>query len=327
MSGASIDVYIIISSASIASVGIASGIEGVLRSYSDFLSSMLITRFNPGVDPEVIKSPITLSSHILVGERILSGELQPLLSQLMFGYGIIIPLVLFIVGMIAAQMAATATAIENEEKTLETLLTLPVRRYDILMAKLIGSSLVALVGTLFFSVGFLFYIEGVMNLPTVNPSEPFLSDVARQLPAPSLEPLILLAVSLAVAIFFITSLGVVIGAVSSDVRMSNSLLGVVIVPITIPSILIIYGGPEGLPMMLKLFVYVMPTSYPMLIARSIPIGSIPIEALYGIPYSVFLTVAVIYLTSRLLAPERLLTLQHRLRLRRTKKGRLSLYAE
>ena len=125
-------------------------------------------------------------------------------------------------------------------------------------------------------------------------------------------------ISLILSIFFITSLGVIIGALSSDVRMSTSLLGVVIIPVLIPSLLIMYGDMKNLPLFLQLLIYALPTSYPMIMSKEMIISTMPPEVLYGIPYSAILTLMVVYVTSKLLAPEKLLVLQYKLKLGRRK---------
>jgi hypothetical protein len=61
-----------------------------------------------------------------------------------------------------------------------------------------------------------------------------------------------------------------------------------------------------------LLVYALPTTYPMIAGREILLGSIPSELALGTAYSLALTLAVTYLASRLLSPDKILALQHRL---------------
>jgi len=311
-----VEVYAIMESVGIGSVGAYSAIDGALKTYSDILSSTLISKIDPRVDPDVIREPLNVTRYTMIKDRVIEVPPQALFGQLMLGYSFMVPMVLLILAITVTQIAATATAIENEEKTLETLLTFPVTRYDILMAKLLGSSIVAILGGILFTAGFLLYFEGLFSMPGL---EIGVGSVFQTLPPPPLETYVVLALSLIISILFITSLGVVIGALSSDVRMSGSLLGIVIVPILIPSMLIMYGDLRTLPEALQIFVYALPTSYPMIMAKEMITSTMPIEVLYGIPYSAALTLIVVYATSKLLAPEKLLTLQYKLRLRRMKR--------
>ncbi|MEM3045931.1 MAG: ABC transporter permease [Candidatus Bathyarchaeia archaeon] len=311
---AEVEVYSMVESVGLGAAGTYAVMDGVLAKSSEMLSIMLISKLAPGVRPDAVREPLNITRHTVIKDRVMEAPPQAVFGQLMVGYGLIVPLVLVILAITVTQIAATATAVENEEKTLETLLTFPVTRYDILMAKLLGSSTVAVLGGVLFTAGFLLYLEGMSAFAGLGAGNVFVS-----LPPPPPLAYAVLALSLILSILFITSLGIVIGALSSDVRMSGSLLGVVIVPVLIPSLLIIYGDLRALPLGLQLLAYALPTSYPMVMSKEMVFSTIPVEVLYGIPYSAALTLIVLYATSKLLAPEKLLTLQHRLRLRRTRK--------
>lgn len=316
---AGVEVYVVMESMSLGSIGAYSAVEGVLSLSSKIFSNMLISKLNPNVSPDVVREPLNISTRSIVKDRIMEIPPQILFNQLLMGYSIMIPLLLLMLSITVVQFAATATAVENEEKTLETLLTFPVTRYDILLAKLLGSSILAVIGSILFTGGFILYFNNMLTMSGFNfPSE----GVSQLLPSPQPESVMLLAVSLILAILFITSLGVAIGALSSDVRMANSLLGVVIVPIMVPSLLMMYGDLSMLPLALQLLVYALPTSYPIMIAKGMMITPISFEAILGIPYSAALTVLVLYATSMLLAPEKLLTIQYGLRLRGTRKQQI-----
>ena len=312
---AKVEVYSIMESIGISSAGVQSAIDRVLDTSSEILSSMLISKIAPGVEPEVIRNPLNMTRYTVIKDRIVNVPPQAIFGQLMMGYGVMIPLILLVLSITVTQIAATATAIENEEKTLETLLTFPVSRYEILMAKLLGSSIIAVLGGMIFTGGFLLYFQGFFSFLGL---EFGLGGFPEVLLSPPPETYVLLTISLILSILFITSLGIVIGALSSDVRMSSSLLGIVIIPVLIPSLFIMYGDVRALPLSLQLLVYALPTSYPMIMSKEMIISTMPPEVLYGIPYSTALTLIMVYATSKLLVPEKLLTLQHKLKLRRMK---------
>jgi len=309
---ASVEVYVVVESISLGSIGAYSVVEGILSSSSKFFSNMLISKLNSSISPDVVRDPLNISIRSILKDKTIDAPPQILFNQLLMGYSILIPLLLLMLSITVVQFAATATAVENEEKTLETLLTFPVSRYEILLAKLLGSSILAVIGSILFTGGFILYFNNILPMSSFNlPIE----NVSQLLPSPPLESFLLLAASLILAILFVTSLGVAIGALSSDVRMANSLLGLVIIPIIVPSILIMYGDLNTLPLSFQLLVYALPTSYPLMIAKDMAMTTIPFEAILGIPYSAVLTVLVIYVTSILLVPEKLLTIQYKLRLR------------
>lgn len=313
---ARVELYFLVKSVCIGELGLFSMVENTLNLYAKVLSESIISSMNSAVNPEEVREPLNATSHTVIKGRVLNVPPETLFGQLFMGYGMMVPLVLTMVSVTVAQLAATATAVENEEKTLETLLTFPVSRYEILLAKLIGSTVVAVLGTLFFIVGFAVYFQSIFTAGGFTQGFPV---GQLELPPPPPEMFIVLSISLLIAVFFTTSLGVIIGALSSDVRISNSFIGVVVLPIVIPAFIIMYGDVGALPIGLQLLVYALPPSYPMLIARDMLLANLPVEALYGIPYSAGLTAFLLLLTSRLLAPEKLLSLQYRILARRMKR--------
>ncbi len=319
---ARVEVYSVIESVGVGSTGAYSAIDAAFETSSQMLSDMLISKLAEmtpeatEINPDIIRNPLNITRYTIIKDSIIQVPPQAVFAQLMIGYGVMIPMVLFILAMTVTQIAATATAVENEERTLETLLTFPVSRYDILMAKLLGSSIVAVLGGVLFTVGFLLYFQGFFAMPGLQIG---VESIFQALPPPPPEAYAVLALSLILSILFITSLGIVVGALSSDVRMAGSLLGVVIIPVLVPSLLIMYGDIGALPIGLQLLIYSLPTSYPMIMAKEMITSTMPVEVVYGIPYSAALTIIVVYATSKLLAPEKLLTLQYKLRIRRIKR--------
>jgi ABC-2 type transport system permease protein len=312
---AQVNVFFIVKSTGLTSIGIFSVVENVLNAYSKALVESFISSKSPEVNPEDVLNPLTTVSYTVVKDRVLKVSPGVLFNQFFMSSGIMVPIVLMLVSTSVAQIAATATAVENEEKTLETLLTLPIGRYSILMGKLIGSAVVAMLGTIIFIVGLIVYFQSIFSLPIV--AEEGLT-ISLELPTASFESYVMLFISLLIAIFFATSLGVIIGALSSDVRISGSLVGFVQIPIMVPMFMVIYGDVRSLPLALQIFIYALPPSYPMLIAQSMFFTELPFEVLLGIPYSAAFTVFLVYLTSKLLVPEKLLSLQHKLLMRRMK---------
>ncbi|RLG96654.1 hypothetical protein DRO28_05290, partial [Candidatus Bathyarchaeota archaeon] len=238
LEGSTLALYFEVKSVGFGEMSAFLAVDRVVKLYSKTLSDTIISSIKPGINPTIVRTPLNTTSYTVIHDRILSMPPEAVFGQLFMGYGIMVPVVLMIVSIMVAQIAATATAVENEEKTLETLLTLPVSRYEILIAKVIGSTVVAVLGTLFSMLGFALYFRILFPLQEISGSA-HLGTTA--LPAPTPQMYLALCLSLLIAIFFTTSLGVIVGALSSDVRISNSLIGAVIIPIMIPAFLIMYG--------------------------------------------------------------------------------------
>ena len=57
---------------------------------------------------------------------------------------VLIPIVLFVIIMYSAQMVITAVAMEKQDKTLETLLTVPIPRTSVVTSKMLAGGIVGL---------------------------------------------------------------------------------------------------------------------------------------------------------------------------------------
>ncbi|RLG05845.1 MAG: hypothetical protein DRN65_06365, partial [Thaumarchaeota archaeon] len=94
---------------------------------------------------EFLKHPADERSTIIYLGRSLKAPIEALASMLptvIFG----LPLVAMMPASYASSISATSIALEKESKTLELLLSLPVRRFTILLSKLLGTLIIVVLG-------------------------------------------------------------------------------------------------------------------------------------------------------------------------------------
>jgi ABC-2 type transport system permease protein len=112
--------------------------------------------------PEAVRSPIEIHYASILKGNVL--DIPPsAIFNLVMGQSIMLPIMVMMMIIFAIQMAATSIALEKEQKTLETLMTLPVSRFTILAGKLSGSVVIALAGSVSYLVGFGFYINSAFS--------------------------------------------------------------------------------------------------------------------------------------------------------------------
>jgi len=312
---ANLTIYYLMRSLGTASTFTYSSVENKVEDFSRWLSDELLKEIAPNVNPQNLKDPLGIEPVTVIKGREVKTHPGIIYSSMMTTSMIAVWAPFFLT-IFVAQIAATATAVENEEKTLETLLTLPVTRFEILLAKLIGSSIIALLGGAFYTVGYYFYMQSF--------TFGYIQEFGGAAPpiSPTLESYIVTGVLIMLSMIFVTSLGVLVGALSSDVRIANSFIGYLILPVMIPAMLLMFTDVELLPLPAQLLIYALPTSYPLIAAKAMLLGEVPPIAVYGIAYSLVVTLLVIYIAGKLLAPEKLLTLQYKFMMRRTRRLRL-----
>jgi ABC-2 type transport system permease protein len=246
---------------------------------------------------------------------IIKGEIQPnvdpsLLSQLMFSQSIALPITIMILLTYSMQIAATSVAMEKEEKTLETLLTLPVDRFAILMGKLSSSAIVAGIGAVAYMLGYSYLLGSALSGVSTGTTV----DLAELGLVPSALGYALLGITLFVTLLSGLALAVIMSAFAEDVRGATALVGYIYPLIFIPALALMYIDINSLPLLLRIVFFAIPYSQPVIASKAVVAGDY-ITVVLGIVYVAAFTLVVMYVASRLFATEKILTAKIKVRRR------------
>jgi len=251
---------------------------------------------------------------------IIKGEIQPnvdpaTLSGLMLSQSIALPVTILILLTYSMQIAATSVAMEKEEKTLETLLTLPVDRFSILMGKLASAAIVSGIGALTYMVGYSYMLSSV----TMGMDGGAGIDLVALGLVPSVLGYALLGITLFVTLLSGLALAVIMSAFAEDVRSATALVGYVYPLIFIPSLALMYLDINTLPFAVKAVLYAIPYSQPIIASKAVIAGDY-LTVVLGIVYVTSFTLVVMYIASRLFATEKILTAKLKFKRRGATKG-------
>lgn len=257
-------------------------------------------------NPDAVLNPISVTQSSIVKGKLENVDPSALYSfaQAQF-FGL--PLALFMLIILAMQLAATSVATEKEEKTLETLMSLPLSRFTLLMGKLAGSTVVAAIGAVATILGVIYYMG---SFTFGAPAQQAIDLVAVGL-APSLLSYVILGISVFVALLSALALAVVVSVFAEDVRGAQSLLGFVYTPLLIPMFVLMFADINTLPLGFQILLLALPFTHPMLAARATITGDY-LTPVLGIGYVAIFTVAILYIAARLFATEKILTAKIRL---------------
>lgn len=236
------------------------------------------------------------------------------LFSIVFSQYFVMPITIMMLLVFAMHIAATSVASEKEEKTLETLLSLPINRFTILAGKLTGSVLVAMVGALAYMIGFNFYMGSFM----FGYSEQAGIDLAQVGLAISPFAYLLIGVSLFVSLLSALALAVVLSAFAEDVRGAQALVSYIYPFLFIPMLILMFTDINALPFALKVALLAIPYSHPVIAARSALTENYFMAGL-GILYVTVFTVVILYVAAKLFSTEKILTVKVKLKLRRFRK--------
>jgi len=284
----------------IASASQSSAINNIFSSFRNYILDQRIQQGFPDSNTTEILNPISYKDKSIVkGE---AADVSPdTLFGLMISQSIAMPAGIMALLIFAMQLAATAVASEKEEKTLETLLTMPINRTTILAGKLTGSIVVALVGSIAYIVGFMYYMTSFTGLiGTTN------IDLAALGLAPTVESYLILGVSLFMALLSALALAISLSIFAEDVRGAQALVGPLSILFIIPMIFTMYTDITALPFPLSIILLAIPFTNSML-ATNVTFTGNYIGALGGIAYMAIFTIGVLFIASRLFGTEKILT--------------------
>ena len=265
----------------------------------------LVEGFNRLVAPNLV---VASQSSIIKGE-IQEGVDSSILGSLLLTQSIALPITIMIMLTYAMQIAATSVAMEKEEKTLETLLTMPVDRFSILMGKVSSTVIVAGVAAVTVLVGYN-YMLGSMTAGIAGSIGSGVNLVELGL-VPSMSGYLLLGISLFFTLLSALALAVVMSAFSENVRGAQALVGYVYPLIFLPSMALMYLDIQSLPLVLQGVFYAIPYSHPIIASKAVVTGDY-LTVILGIVYVLAFTVVIMYVASRLFATEKILTAKLRL---------------
>ncbi len=274
-------------------------IGGILSNIGSTVATTIVYSFNRYVAPDAL---LTTQSSIIKG-MIWTNVDPAVISQLLLSQTIILPVTIIILLTYSMQIAATSVAMEKEEKTLETLLTVPVDRFAILMGKLSSSAIIAGVGALTYLIGYSYLFGSILSAAPISGTQVDLASLGL---APTLFGYVLLGITLFVTLLAGLALAVIMSAFAEDVRGATALVGYIYPLIFIPSLALMYIDINVLPLPLKAVLFAVPFSQPVIASKAVIAGDYLTVGL-GIAYVAVFTIVVMYIASRLFATEKILT--------------------
>ncbi|MEB3755452.1 MAG: ABC transporter permease [Desulfurococcales archaeon] len=209
-------VYTYMREVSIAEASRITSLVGLVSGYGGIVKSRFASQVN--VSTAFLNNPVWTVGIVSMGGKVYSSAQVNALTGLLFSI-VFAPLI--VVGY-ASQIAATTMGVEKEEHTLEVLLSLPLNRKSIVVAKLSGSIVISILATLGLSAGLYLYIDSVGGLSGAGGMP--LDLMRNVLTAYSLSTI---TIALIIGVLLATSLSMLLGIFGKDVRSSQSMAGII----------------------------------------------------------------------------------------------------
>lgn len=272
-------------------------------------------------DEEVarVKEPTALVEYAVSGgktAKISASRLQAVLMT----QSMIAPFVIFFLLLMAAQMIMTAISTEKIDKTLETLLSTPVSRMTVLMAKMTAAVISALMNAVVMMIGFVCYMSGMMGNLTneitdsVNSAAAMGDTTVSVAQAMSELGLVLSPVSyilFGLQLFFTVAIGLaislILGAMATDVKSVQTLTMPIMIAVMIPFFITMFLDYSEMSAGFKAVMFIIPFTHSYTALTNLMNGDM-IMFWAGLAYQAVFFVVCMFLAVRMFTTDKLFTM-------------------
>lgn len=300
MSGANVEIYSLVQNLGLTESASSAALVALIRAVNEEITASFIQKSFPAKTPQGIMNPVQTKEYVVAQGHVVPGN-PATVSALATSQSIMIPLLLMTLIMYAGTMITTSMGLEKENKTLETLLTLPVKRISIILGKMGGAMVAAMLMVAIFIGGFGYYMSSITS--TAPTQENLMQQLGLTFNA---LDYILLGTSLFLAILIALSACMILGLFAQDAKSAHTLNLPIIFMVIIPFYILMFMDLETMPMALKTVLYIIPFSHPIIASKMLIFHHYP-TVIGGIAYLAVFACATMYLAIRLFNTDKIMT--------------------
>lgn len=287
--------------------------EGIMGSASSSISSVISQWISQSISHEIVShlsDPDTAdfalypvdyisSSYTYVNGEICEGVTPMDITTSMMSQTMMVPVIIMIVIVMIGSIVISSMGNEKENKTLETLLTMPVKRTTIVSGKLLAAAAVGLVFGLAYMIGMVFYMGAMtQGIGGVN-----LADYGLSL---GITDWAIIGVMIFLAIFCALGLCMIMGAFAKNYKAAQTMTLPISILAMIPMFVIMFISWESLPSVMQGVLFAIPFTHPMMVMDNLMFGNYEI-VIAGLIYLLIFMLVTIMLTVRIYKSDILIT--------------------
>ncbi|MCX6561218.1 MAG: ABC transporter permease [Candidatus Aminicenantes bacterium] len=300
-----IETYAYLRNFSITGIRRAEILKAVLGAMNEYLSNNFLKERLPGLDPAAVKNPIKTRDFVLIRDRMAEGTASSI-SGIVMSQSMLIPIILMMIIIYSSQMVISAIAMEKQDKTLETLLTVPISRTSIVAAKMLAAGIVGLISAVIYMLGYKSLMSGFTgDLPVSAGAQSVAAKLGLTLTG---SGLIVLGLALFLAILCALAMATILGVLAEDFRSAQSLIMPVILMVMIPYFLTMFADVKTLSLPAKILLLAIPFSHSFMAVQNMFLGDMK-AVLFGMLYMLAFFGVLVYLAGRIFSSDKVLTMK------------------
>jgi ABC-2 type transport system permease protein len=281
----------------------------VLSALNNVLSNKFLKERLPDLDPQSLKNPIKSKDFVIVHDRMAEASASEI-ANMVRSQSMLIPIVLMMIVMYSSQMVISAVAMEKQNKTLETLLTVPIKRTSIITAKMLAAGLVGLISAVVYMFGFKGFMGGIGG-DELKAASSQGGAVMRQLGLYfDTSGYIILGAALFLAILVALALAMILGVLAEDFRSAQNMIMPLIFMVMIPYFLSLFADINTAALPVKILLLVIPFSHPFLVSQNLYLGNYGM-IFGGLAYMLVVFVVLVAFAARVFSTDKILTMKLR----------------
>ena len=274
--------------------GLNSDLTGLIQRINAVLSEELITNDPVNGDYAFLSTPVNFKNdgiNTYINGKIITGITPSDINGALMTQTFMIPIVIMIVIMVVGSILISSMGNEKENKTLETLLTLPVKRTTIVTGKILASAIMGLIYGGVYMAGMYVY----MGSMTAGIGDVDLSEIGLVLgPVEWIVTMLVMFVSIMCAL----GLCMILGAFVKSYKGAQTMTLPISVLAMIPMFIFMLSDWNSLGVGMRAIMFAIPFSHPMMVMQNLLFGNV-LLLLAGLAYCTLFAIASILITVKL----------------------------
>lgn len=271
------------------------------ETFSAFLEALeheivlkLLQRY--GVEnPNFVLDPVGREEATMYFGKTIEGMAPSQLLGMVSNRWLIVSVVIMMLIIMAGSTVISSLGLEKENKTLETLLTMPVARVQILLAKILAATIAGLIMAAIYMVGFNFYMES-FEVPASLSMNVKIDALGYTLVGLSIFSALLCGISLAM----------LLGLMSKDFKSAQTMTFPLVALAVFSMLLTMFKDLSTMPLAMKVFTFAIPFTHAMTSVRNVFFGNYSI-VIYGNLYNFVFAAILLFVSVKIFNSDRLIT--------------------
>lgn len=291
---ARINVFWLLKGLGIADTISSSVFEGFYKSIEDQIRRAIMAQH--GIkNPQFVIDPVEKTDTTIFGQMTFEKMSPSEFLDLTSSQTTMTSMVIMMLIIMAGSTVISSMGLEKENKTLETLMTMPVKRSYIVFSKILAATIAGSIMAGIYMIGFNFYMK----------SFTFSSTASLGLSL-DMSDYLMIGISLFTALLCGIGMAMLLGVISKDFK-SAQIMTFPITALAVFSMLItMFKDFSSLSVPLKVVVFAIPFTHPMISIRNLLFGK-DLLVIYGCIYNGILAFILVSLITKIFNSDRLIT--------------------